>query len=442
VRVGVAAAVAAVAFDAGVRSGVASLGGAFCIAVVAAGMAWTGRVRNRQAMAALALAPVFGSFLAVRMSPWLLLPDIAAAALLLLVGASFSRSGSVLDLGIQGLVMPAWDVIRHALTAPAFLASSLPRADRRWAAVVRGLLVAAPVILVLGLLLASADEVFASLFDVSLDGSVVLHVVLWAMGAWGMSALLGLASSPATVAPGVKASRLGQVETCMVLGSLVALYAAFVLAQVVGATAGGRHVLETAGLTYAEYARRGFFELLVVASITLALLLALDNGTRLVRRLSLGAVALTLVIVAVAVRRLHLYEQAFGLTMLRLCSTVFALWVGAVFVLLAARLAGVGRGRQWFTSAAVGVGLAVLLALNLLNPEAVVVQRNAERPDFDPVHALTLTPDAVPALVEAGLGGDACAWAEKFDQWDGWLAWNLSRERATGACGSVRAGQP
>ena len=110
-------------------------------------------------------------------------------------------------------------------------------------------------------------------------------------------------------------------------------------------------------------------------------------------------------IVVVALARLGLYEDAFGLTMLRLYSKVFAVWIGVVFVLLAVDLAGVGRRRAWLPSAAVAAGLVALFALNVVNPEAMVVRHNvdfAERSGrFDPVYLTELSDDAVPALVDA-----------------------------------------
>ena len=114
---------------------------------------------------------------------------------------------------------------------------------------------------------------------------------------------------------------------------------------------------------------------------------------------------LTLVIVGVALARLGLYEDAFGLTMLRLYSKVFAVWIGVVFVLLALDLAGLARRRAWLPPAAVAAGLLALFALNVVNPEAVVVRHNvafAERSGrFDPVYLTDLSDDAVPALVDA-----------------------------------------
>ncbi len=244
------------------------------------------------------------------------------------------------------------------------------------------------------------------------------------------------------------------------LGSVVALFAAFAVAQGVAASEGGKHVIETAGLTYAEYARTGFFQLLAVAFITLAVLLGLRAATDLtdaaVRRrftvLAEAAVALTLVIVIVAIVRLGLYEDAFGLTMLRLVSTVVAVWIGVVFVMLALDLAGVGRGRAWLPSTAVAAGLVALFALNVVNPEAIVVRHNVafaeESGRFDPDYLTDLSDDAVPALVDAlpRLSPDArrvvldqvCGTMGSAGQ-DGrsWWSFNFARDAAVEARNSV-----
>ncbi len=100
--------------------------------------------------------------------------------------------------------------------------------------------------------------------------TVIIHAVLLGIGAWGMAGLLRVtAADPPPPAPALPL-RLGRVESTVVLGSLLALFTAFAAAQLVALSGGGRHVLETAGLTYAEYARTGFFQLLAVAGITLA----------------------------------------------------------------------------------------------------------------------------------------------------------------------------
>ncbi|MDP1807279.1 MAG: DUF4173 domain-containing protein [Acidimicrobiales bacterium] len=260
---------------------------------------------------------------------------------------------------------------------------------------------------------------------------------------------------------GAAALPAGHVEATVVVGSLVALFTTFAVAQVIAAAGGASHVLETAGLTYAEYARQGFFQLLAVAAITLVALVGLravaDLSDPVHRRrftvLGEVAIALTLVILAVAVRRLGLYTDAYGLTMLRFFSLVFTLWIGTVLVLAGLALAGVGADRAWFTGAALVAGLALLLGLNALNPEAIVARHNVERAArqlaVDPVYLAELSDDAVPALVDAlprlqepertAVLDAVCA----GEDWpfDGWAAANTSRWRAADArqrvCGPV-----
>lgn len=457
----VAVAAMAVATDLAARRG-PTLAGALFVVVAAAGLVGSGRLVSRPARLLALAAPAFGLFLAVRLSPALVVLDAFAAAGLLALAASLARAGDPLDLTLPDLARRGLVALAHGTAAPAFLLggggpwSARPgRGPRPWAAVVRGVLLAAPVVLLLGLLLGAADPVFASWFSLSFDASdLMAHTVLLGLGTWGGAGLLRMASavSPAAL-PGPR-TRLGFVEAATVLGALVALYGAFAVSQLVTLAGGAGHVLDTTGLTYAEYARSGFFQLLAVAALTLGVLLAVravaDLDTPARRRnftvLAEVAVALTLVIVVVAVRRLHLYEQAYGLTLPRLFASVFALWVGAVFVLLALSLAGVHRRRRWLVPAAVGAGLACLLALNVVNPEAVVVERNVANHErtgrLDTDLLLGLSDDAVPTLVDALPRIDPAARRVVLarlcarpgdDDGGGLLSWSLSGRRAESA---------
>ena len=420
---------AAVAFDAFGHRG-PGLAAFVLVSALTAALVATGRVRNPTARVAALAAPVFGVLLAVRLSPALVLLDLAAACALLALAASAARGGDLLDLTLPDLARRAVLAAGHGVAAPGFVLGGdgplhLPGGDRRWAGVVRGALLAAPVVLVVGLLLGAADPVFASWFTVEADaGDLVAHGLLLLIGAWGAGGLLRSASA-ATPAPLREPSpRLGFVESLTVLGSLVALYAAFAAAQVVAALGGADRVLRTAGLSYAEYARQGFFQLLAVATITLAVLLAvracadLSSPGRRRRFVVLAevAVGLTLVIVAVAVHRLRLYEHAYGLTLPRLFAVAFAVWVGMVFVLLAVSLAGVHDRRRWLVPAAILAGLATVLGLNVADPEALVVRRNVatwERTGrLDVAHLAGLSHDALPAIEDALDHLDPAAGAE------------------------------
>ncbi|CAN5694417.1 hypothetical protein BH18ACT13_BH18ACT13_11700 [soil metagenome] len=100
------------------------------------------------------------------------------------------------------------------------------------------------------------------------------------------------------------------------------LFLVFVVVQVTVLFGGHDHVLETAGLAYAEYARQGFWQLIVAAVLTLAVIAAAARvaqphhaAEKTLLRALLGTLCvLTIVIVASALHRLDLYEEAFGLT--------------------------------------------------------------------------------------------------------------------------------
>jgi len=460
VGVVVSALLAGVLVDLAVRSEF-GLAGAILVVAVVVGFLVVGRPASRQARGLIGAAAVFGVFLAVRSSPWLVPLDVLAVAGLLVLGASLARGGSVLDLPVSGLLARAVHAVVHGVGAPAFAVQGLPwmrsrsGAERRagWLAVLRGLSLAVPLLVVLGVLLASSDVLFAHVFDFVPDvNETVAHIVLIGLGAWGMAALLRVSAATPPVSVPQRFPLLGAVEATIVLASVIVLFGGFAVTQVVALAGGGRHVVETAGLTYAEYARSGFFQLVAVAAIALAVVLTLDAFTgsptgRTRRRLVLLSevvVGLTLVVVASALRRLDLYENAYGLTMLRLYAGVFVGWVGVSLVLLGAWIVR-SRDRAWFPAAAVAAGLAAVLVLNVANPEAVVVRRNValarQTGKFDTSYLTWLSDDAVPELartlprlpapVQAGVVAEICARPARTTK--GWAAWSAARSAADDA---------
>jgi len=86
---------------------------------------------------------------------------------------------------------------------------------------------------------------------------------------------------------------------------------------------------------------------------------------------------LTLVVVASALYRLHVYEQAYGFTELRLLVSFFEGWLGLVVALVL--VAGVRLRGQWLPRAALLTGAATLLALAAINPDAYIAQHNVDR---------------------------------------------------------------
>ncbi len=169
------------------------------------------------------------------------------------------------------------------------------------------------------------------------------------------------------------------------LSALVAVFCAFVFVQLQTLFGGQEHVMLTAGLTNAEYARQGFWQLLTVTALTL-LVIAVTVGKaprastadRMALRLLLGALCLmSLVVVASALHRMSLYEQQYGYTTLRVFVTSVELWLGSVFVLI--MITGLRMSGRWLPRA-VGVGAVfTVLGLAVVNPDAYIARHSVER---------------------------------------------------------------
>jgi hypothetical protein len=211
--------------------------------------------------------------------------------------------------------------------------------------------------------------------------------------------------------------RVGQVEWAVALAALNLLFAVFVAVWLTALFGGHEFVARTAGLTYADYARQGFGQLLVVAALTLVLIGVVDGRRRLTRALLGCLCVLTLVVLASALRRLELYEEAFGFTRLRVLAHMTMLWLGALLVLVVA--AGAARRESWLPRAAVAVTATFLIGFAASNPDLRIAHGNLGRSGPVDVHYIEqLSADAAAAQrhCEEATGGP--------------LSWNLGRSRA------------
>jgi hypothetical protein len=144
---------------------------------------------------------------------------------------------------------------------------------------------------------------------------------------------------------------------------------------------------------------------------------------------------LTLVVLASALRRLGLYEDAYGFTRLRLAAHGLGLWLALVFVLLLA--AGSTRHARWLPRTALVATGTSLLTFALANPDRMIAERNVARWEatgrIDVPYLRSLSADAAPALdrLPPGLRAGALArLGRRLAQHEPWSSANLSRARA------------
>jgi hypothetical protein len=386
-----------------------------------------------------------------RPSPGLV--GFGALALVLATLAAIRDAGWVVALDLTG----AWLAACAAVAGPraAALAAPLrrlpaarvlvPRPSAEAAPVARGALIGLVVTVPFGILFWSADAAFAGLWELAPVPSVesaagrVIAFALVAAAAVG----LALARPEAPRDPRPPARRLTRWEWVLPLVLLDALFAIFVAVQLVVLFGGHDHVLRTAGLTYAEYARDGFWQLVAAAALTLAVIGAAARiadvhrrADRLLLRTLLGLLSLlTLVVLASALHRLDLYVDAFGLTRLRIAVAAFCAWLGGALglVLLAGLAEAVRRRLAPVAAALTGIGL---VAFSLANPDGIVAERNVERwretGRIDLHYLGELSADAVPALaaLPAPLREPALAPIVRELGAEPWSSLNLARARA------------
>jgi hypothetical protein len=163
----------------------------------------------------------------------------------------------------------------------------------------------------------------------------------------------------------------------------------------------------------AEYARRGFGELVAVAALVLPLLLVAHwliqresaRASALFKALAGIQLVLLFVIMASAVQRLVILTGplGYGMTTVRLYPMIFMTWLAIVFVWFAVTVL---RGaRNYFAWGALWSAFFILGATNFLNPHDFIVRTNIHRMqqgrDFDANYNSQLSDDAVPALVKS-----------------------------------------
>jgi len=338
---------------------------------------------------------------------------------------------------------------------------SLGGRSRSAAAVLRGVAFSLLPMLIFGSLLVAADAVFQNfaqrLLHFDFTHLVVIAFITVCVGGYLRGLLFGKELNLGTENVRLPIS-LGAIETGVMLGLLDLLFLAFVAVQVRYFFGGSALVQATTGLTYAEYARSGFFELVTVAALVLPFLLFVHwllrpddgKGQRVFEWLAGVQIVLLFVIMGSAFQRLRLYQAEYGLSEPRLYPTAFMGWLAVVFVWFGLTVL---RGhRERFAFGAMVAGFLLIAVLHALDPDALIARTNLARAQaghiFDARYAASLSADAVPDLV-AGLPSlnpqDRCTLAGRLlARWappenPDWRSWTISRSRAWQA---IRANAP
>lgn len=309
-------------------------------------------------------------------------------------------------------------------------------------------------LLVFGGLFAAADSTFAGLVGRLVPDLDPAEVFLRVLLAAALFPLLLVWAYTAAAKPrfdgeaGEVRRTVGRVELAVPLGALNLLFAAFIAVQLRVFLGGEDYVMDTAGLTFAEYARRGFWQLSVVAVLSLGVIalaawLAPKRAKRdrwTVRAL-LGPLGLmSLVVVASALFRMYTYFETYGLTRMRVWVFTVEIWLAVLFALV---LVCCWKLRAaWLPRAILASGALTLLGLAAVNPDALIARYNIEHDrDVDLYYLRGLSADAVPELMVLPQEDLECVLHSRYGRWDDedrdLMSWNWGYQHAAGLAATV-----
>ncbi len=371
---------------------------------------------------------LFDSSLMTELNMLVLLCMISVSVILMFGGGEFDiKSPKILLQGALNMfAAPFRSAARPFGAAKAALSRSK---NKTLINILIGVAVTLPVLAVVIGLLTGADVFFGDMVRGMLDsisrdlGEIVAKVI------WGAVLAIFIFSAAWTArkrsfvrAEGYKClEKLSEsVSTEIIITALALLnivYAVFVAVQFVYLFGGTAQALPHAGLTYAEYARSGFFELCKTAGLNITAALCCIQLVKREKHAAWAAtrilcalmMAFTCVLLASAAYRMYLYIIVHGITVLRFL-TIWGMFVMAA--LIAGVLIKLARPRFRFFRLFLATIITGYLILNYCDMDRIIASYNVHRYltqqegfAHEEYLAESLSSGAVPALVRLRASG-------------------------------------
>lgn len=347
--------------------------------------------------AGLVLALGLALSLSLRTSEWVTIPALMAA-----IGITFSigtgQLGTAHRPWISGLLHSIEGLMMSTRWATSLVERVSRGAHHSFPAIVRSVIIAGVLGLTMIALLASGDAVTASLLSGARFGSAFGHGVGIAAGVVAALAT-GFISYLTPPPPDSNHHSLPrfELEAKAAIGTVVAVLGAWSAIQISVALGAADHILSTEGLTVADYAREGFFQLVAVTAIVLVAVRFAGRISGLPSRpegrsFRIAAMIIggeLLILIGSSFLRLGYYVDEFGLTMLRLSVACFLAWLSIFSVVVIARATGSNWAERWSHSIFMLSLGATVLAFSVANPEAIVVNTNLNMNTVDTDYLIT-----------------------------------------------------
>ncbi|PLX28560.1 hypothetical protein C0581_01480 [Candidatus Parcubacteria bacterium] len=253
------------------------------------------------------------------------------------------------------------------------------------------LTIAAPILFIFGLLFVNADAVFAQWinnvfsFDFNIKEETVWRFVRTILLTLLLGGLFYTVIDPSYVLKEKKfrAFKIDNTVISIVLGLVNVLFMLFVFIQL-NYLFGSHDFVVQNNIKFAEYARSGFFQLAWVIALAAAMLIvfyrsAVHHGSHtLLKILKVLLVVQVGVIAMSALKRMNIYQDQFGYTVLRLYVEWFIYFSVIILTLSAVSISIDWKFRNFlYTSMVLGVG--AMCIVSSINVDRVIARENVDR---------------------------------------------------------------
>jgi len=290
--------------------------------------------------------------------------------------------------------------------------------SKEFRSVIKGFIIAAPFLIILFWLLSSADLVFQSYAErfikINLDIEAIsraLKILVVSYFFIGIFSKIAEGEKSENIKKETKENKvLGFIESSTVLILVELLLLAFIAIQFFYLFGGKDYVWGIDEyITYSEYAKNGFYELIAAAIISFLLIYGLDKfgkkestkEKKIFKILSAVLILEMSVIIFSAFTRLSVYTDGYGLTFSRFLAFAFLFWIFSVFIIFLYKIFKEKR-ESIFLFFIFSLSIIFWAGINIINPDAFIARENMERfiqgKELDPLYFFSLSGDAVPEV--------------------------------------------
>lgn len=271
---------------------------------------------------------------------------------------------------------------------------------------IKAILIIIPIVLLVFWLLCMADEVFAGLFtwindlleDLSI-GNIIYRIIIMIILYVYLNASLMFVLNELKNKEQKSKFKIDLFTMKVLTTALNIIYILFDIIQIKSLFL---HSVAS-NINYAQYARSGFFELMIISVINLVIILLAKQSekNKYTKSMSIVMVFLTLIIIVSSFYRMNLYEQAYGYTLLRLGVYVALITEG---ILLIPTVVYIVKDKINILNYYVIIITIIYTFINLFSVDVIIAKRNIKRyqikDDIDIEYLSNNYSDNIPILLE------------------------------------------